>query len=70
MIKLWKRFFQKQTNKFVQPTTEQQAEPTSLSDRIEIYKQFDLEIKEEHGGYGDSRFYRPGPRTRYIQRYF
>ncbi|KAM3098272.1 hypothetical protein ACKFKG_06105 [Phormidesmis sp. 146-35] len=70
MVALWERFFPKQSNRAEQAAEEQQLTPESLSDRLEIYKQFNLEIKEERGGYGDSRFYRPAPRTRYIQRYF
>lgn len=70
MVAIWGRFFPKQTNKAAQAAEEQASTPESLSDRIEIYKQFNLNLQEDRGGYDDSRSYRFAPRTRYIQRYF
>jgi hypothetical protein len=70
MVAIWKRFFPRQTNKANQAAEEQSSTPQSLSDRTEIYKQFNLEVREERGGSGSSPYYRPAPRTRYIHRYF
>lgn len=70
MVAIWGRFFQQQSNKAEQVVEEQQPTSESMSDRIEIYKQFNLEVREERGGYGSSPSYRSAPRTRYIQRYF
>lgn len=69
MVAIWGRFFPKQSNKTEQ-AVEKQPVQESLSDRLEIYKQFNLETQEDRGRYGDSPVYRPAPRTRYIQRYF
>jgi hypothetical protein len=69
MVVLWKRFFTKQITA-TQTVDMQQPTPESLSDRLQIYKDFNLEVQEERGGYGTSPIYRTPPRTRYIQRYF
>jgi hypothetical protein len=70
MVVLWKRFFTKLVKAAAQTVDIQQPTPESLSDHLQIYKDFNLEVQEEQGGYGTSPIYRTPPRTRYIQRYF
>ncbi|HEY9657255.1 MAG TPA: hypothetical protein V6C65_02240 [Allocoleopsis sp.] len=70
MVAIWERFFPKQFKETKQTVEEQQPTPESLSDRLKIYREFNLEAQEERGGYGTFPAYRPSPHTRRIPRYF
>lgn len=67
MVAIWGRFFPKLSKQTKQAVEEQPPTP-DWSDRLEIYKKFSAEDREERGG--SDPYYRPAPRTRYIQRYF
>jgi hypothetical protein len=70
MVAIWGRFFQKPSNKVEQIVEQQQAVAESVSDRIEIYKKFHLEVQEAADHHGFYRPDQPESRTRYVPRYF
>lgn len=70
MVAIWGRLFTKQSDKSEQAIEEQQSTQQSLSDRLKIYRKFNLEVQEERGGYSNSSAYPSAPRTRRIPRYF